>query len=76
MINRTLVNSSHISPRTSRDANPPNTSNLIGTSGAHDYTDIMGYKNIEISRDVDQSYMLKGGSSNNQHSSLNKTDAS
>jgi hypothetical protein len=35
----------------------------------------MGYKNIEISRDVDQSYMLKG-TSTNQHSSLNKTDAS
>jgi hypothetical protein len=27
---------------------------------AHDFTEIMGYKNIDMSRDVDQSYMLKG----------------
>lgn len=26
----------------------------------HDFTQIMGYKNIDMSRDVDQSYMLKG----------------
>jgi hypothetical protein len=25
----------------------------IATTTAHDYTDIMGYKNINISRDVD-----------------------
>jgi hypothetical protein len=48
---------------------------IVGTSATHDYTEIMGYKNIEISRDVDQSYMLKGNSTNH-HSSLNKTDAS
>lgn len=70
-LNRTLVNSFHISPRSSRDVFQ--SGNIVGTSGTHDYTDIMGYKNIEISRDVDQSYMLKG---TNHHSSLNKTDAS
>lgn len=73
IMNRTLINSFHISPRASRDV--LNTGTIIGTSGTHDYTDIMGYKNIEISRDVDQSYMLKG-TSTNHHSSLNKTDAS
>jgi hypothetical protein len=31
-----------------------------GDRDAHDFTEIMGYKNIDISRDVDQSYMLKG----------------
>jgi hypothetical protein len=72
-LNRTLVNSFHVSPRTSRDAFPTGT--IIGTNATHDYTEIMGYKNIEISRDVDQSYMLKG-TSTNHHSSLNKTDAS
>ena len=72
-LNRTLVNSFHISPRTSREVF--NTGTIIGTSGTHDYTEIMGYKNIEISRVVDQSYMLKG-TSTNHHSSLNRTDAS
>jgi len=50
-LNRTLVNSFHISPRTSRDAF--HTGTIVGTSGTHDYTEIMGYKNIELSRDVD-----------------------
>lgn len=42
-------------------------------SNLNDYTDIMGYKNINISRDVDQSYMLKGGSTN-RHSSGNQNN--
>ena len=33
---------------------------------AHDFTEIMGYKNIDISRDVDQSYMLKGSNNTNK----------
>lgn len=61
VINRTSMNSFQVSPRSSREI-----------SGAHDYTDIMGYKNIDISRDVDQSYMLKG-SSTNRLSSQNQT---
>lgn len=32
----------------------------------HDFTEIMGYKNIDISRDVDQSYMLKGSNNTNK----------
>lgn len=32
----------------------------------------MGYKNIDISRDVDQSYMLKGGSTNRQSTGVAK----
>lgn len=45
--------------------------------GDGDYTEIMGYKNIEISKDdVDQSYMLKGSSNTNRrtNSSKNGTD--
>jgi hypothetical protein len=38
----------------------------------HDYSEIMGYKNIDISRDVDQSYMLKGGSTNRQSTGVAK----
>jgi len=48
-VNRTSVNSLLVSPKKDK---------------THDYTDIMGYKNIDISRDVDQSYMLKGSSTN------------
>jgi len=33
---------------------------------SHDFTEIMGYKNIDMSRDVDQSYMLKGSSNTNK----------
>ena len=42
---------------------------------AHDFTEIMGYKNIDISRDVDQSYMLKGSNNTNKktNSSRNKS---
>jgi hypothetical protein len=47
---------------------------------AHDFTEIMGYKNIDMSRDVDQSYMLKGSqnTSKKTNSSRNagKTDSS
>mmetsp|Transcript_31008 Transcript_31008/g.38332 ORF Transcript_31008/g.38332 Transcript_31008/m.38332 type:complete len:87 (-) Transcript_31008:530-790(-) len=35
-------------------------------SQGHDFTEIMGYKNIDISRDVDQSYMLKGSNNTNK----------
>jgi len=35
-------------------------------SHGHDFTEIMGYKNIDISRDVDQSYMLKGSNNTNK----------
>ena len=51
-----------------------------GHRDAHDYTEIMGYKNIDMSRDVDQSYMLKGSqnTSKKTNSSRNavKTDSS
>ena len=46
----------------------------IAATTAHDYTEIMGYKNINISRDVDQSYMLKGSSTNRHSSQNNKPD--
>ena len=39
---------------------------------AHDYTEIMGYKNIDISRDVDQSYMLKGSNNTNKKTSSSR----
>ena len=39
---------------------------------AHDYTEIMGYKNIDMSRDVDQSYMLKGSSNTNKKTSSSR----
>ena len=35
-------------------------------SQGHDFTQIMGYKNIDISHDVDQSYMLKGSNNTNK----------
>lgn len=56
---RTSVQSSHLSPRSSE---------LVTQSNIGDYTEIMGYKNINISADVDQSYMLKGGGNTSRQS--------
>ena len=41
-------------------------------SQGHDFTEIMGYKNIDMSRDVDQSYMLKGSSNTNKKTSSSR----
>ena len=41
-------------------------------SQGHDFTEIMGYKNIDISRDVDQSYMLKGSNNTNKKTSSSR----
>ena len=40
--------------------------NMTPRSQGHDFTEIMGSKNIDISRDVDQSYMLKGSNNTNK----------
>lgn len=71
--NRVINNSySHVSPNSSKDMFSAPSG--IATTTAHDYTEIMGYKNINISRDVDQSYMLKGSSTNRHSSQNNKPD--
>ena len=41
-------------------------------SHGHDFTEIMGYKNIDISRDVEQSYMLKGSNNTNKKTSSSR----
>ena len=41
-------------------------------SQGHDFTQIMGYKNIDISHDVDQSYMLKGSNNTNKKTSSSR----
>lgn len=48
-----------------------NSSNFVSPRNNHDYTDIMGYKNIDMNKDVDASYMLKG--SNNTNTSKSKS---
>jgi hypothetical protein len=39
---------------------------------AHDFTEIMGYRNIDMSRDVDQSYMLKGSQNTSKKTSSSR----
>ena len=54
-----------------------NSSNIVSPRTAHDFTDIMGYKRMDMTNDVDQSYMLKGSKnasrSGKTGSSVNKS---